>query len=373
MMGTLSGGFERFFQHMGTADRPRRPRTSRRSSRTSRACRPPPSSTTCSSCRASSGPDAGVTAAGRSPCRRPPTSCRCRAAPPGAGGVRLLLGVPYAAHPRRPAAGARPRPAAGRRRPASRSSSSCTAAAGGWAAGTAPARRTAAPTRRPFEQVAQAGIAVASVDYRLSGEATWPAQLHDAKAAVRWLRARADELGIDPDRIAAWGESAGGHLAELLGLTTDDAALEGDVGVTGPSSAVVRRRRLVRAQRRRRRRHRPRRRPGRRRPPARRSCWAPRRRACRSWPRRPARSRHVSARRPAVPAAARRGRPVHPVRAERAAARRAASRPGSRPSSTSTRTPTTCGWARPRPRQQALDRTIDFLRRQLDSDGGRRR
>ena len=48
---------------------------------------------------------------------------------------------------------------------------------------------------------------MASIDYRLSGEAVWPAQLHDAKAAVRWLRARADELGIDPDRIAAWGES----------------------------------------------------------------------------------------------------------------------------------------------------------------------
>src|SRR5947209_18768272 len=96
--------------------------------------------------------------------------------------------------------------------------------------------RDAAPT--PFERLAQAGIAVASVDYRLSGEATWPAQLHDAKAAVRWLRARADELGVDGDRVAAWGESAGGHLAELLGLTGEDPGLEGDVGIGGPSSAV---------------------------------------------------------------------------------------------------------------------------------------
>jgi acetyl esterase/lipase len=93
-------------------------------------------------------------------------------------------------------------------------------------------------TPSPFERIAQAGIAVASVDYRLSGEAVWPAQLHDAKAAVRWLRARAIEIGIDGDRIAAWGESAGGHLAELLGLTTDPA-LEGDVGIAGPSSAVA--------------------------------------------------------------------------------------------------------------------------------------
>ena len=79
-------------------------------------------------------------------------------------------------------------------------------------------------------------------DYRLSGEATWPAQLHDAKAAVRWLRHRADELGIDPDRIGAWGESAGGHLAALLGVTGTldaDAPLEGTVGVTGVASAVA--------------------------------------------------------------------------------------------------------------------------------------
>jgi acetyl esterase/lipase len=111
---------------------------------------------------------------------------------------------------------------------------------GGWRLGSrhgaGPAYRGWSPT--PFERVAQAGVAVASVDHRLSGEATWPAQLHDAKAAVRWLRARAGELGVDPDRVAAWGESAGGHLAEQLGLVTDPA-LEGDVGVTGPPSAVA--------------------------------------------------------------------------------------------------------------------------------------
>jgi len=112
---------------------------------------------------------------------------------------------------------------------------------GGWRLGSrhaaGPAYRGASPS--PFERVAQAGIAVASVDYRLSGEATFPAQLHDGKAAVRWLRARAAEIGIDPERIAAWGESAGGHLAELLGLTGDDAALEGDAGIVGPSSRVA--------------------------------------------------------------------------------------------------------------------------------------
>jgi acetyl esterase/lipase len=111
---------------------------------------------------------------------------------------------------------------------------------GGWRLGS---RHSAGPAYRdadpgPFERVARAGVAVASIDYRLSGEAAWPAQLHDAKAAVRWLRFRAAELGIDPDRVASWGESAGGHLAELLGLTGDDADLEGAVGVTGPSSRV---------------------------------------------------------------------------------------------------------------------------------------
>lgn len=112
---------------------------------------------------------------------------------------------------------------------------------GGWRLGS---RHSAGPAYRgadpgPFEQFAQAGIAVASIDYRLSGEAIWPAQLHDAKAAVRWLRRRSADLGIDPARIAAWGESAGGHLAELLGLTIDDQALEGEVGIVGSSSSVA--------------------------------------------------------------------------------------------------------------------------------------
>ena len=112
---------------------------------------------------------------------------------------------------------------------------------GGWRLGS---RHSAGPAYRgaepgPFEQFAQAGIAVASIDYRLSGEAIWPAQLHDAKAAVRWLRRRSAELGIDPTRIAAWGESAGGHLAELLGLTSDDGALEGEIGVVCSSSSVA--------------------------------------------------------------------------------------------------------------------------------------
>ncbi len=58
---------------------------------------------------------------------------------------------------------------------------------------------------------------MASIEYRLSGEATFPAQIQDCKAAIRWLRANAATYGLDPGRIAAWGSSAGGHLVALLG------------------------------------------------------------------------------------------------------------------------------------------------------------
>jgi acetyl esterase/lipase len=82
------------------------------------------------------------------------------------------------------------------------------------------------------------GYAIASIQYRLSGEAPWPAQIHDCKAAVRWLRAHAAEHGLDPERIGVWGASAGGHLACLLG-DAQDPAIEGDEGETGVSSRVA--------------------------------------------------------------------------------------------------------------------------------------
>jgi acetyl esterase/lipase len=76
------------------------------------------------------------------------------------------------------------------------------------------------------------------VDYRHALEAPFPAQLHDLKAAVRYLREHAGVLGIDPDRIGTWGESAGGHLAALLGVTGTREDLEGGLGVQVHSSAV---------------------------------------------------------------------------------------------------------------------------------------
>jgi acetyl esterase/lipase len=82
------------------------------------------------------------------------------------------------------------------------------------------------------------GYACASIEYRLSGEAIWPAQIEDCKCAVRFLRAHAAALGIDPARIGAWGSSAGGHLAALLGLAADAPALEGQGGWPEHSSAV---------------------------------------------------------------------------------------------------------------------------------------
>src|SRR5580698_2811050 len=63
------------------------------------------------------------------------------------------------------------------------------------------------------------GFALASLNYRLSQDAIFPAQLIDCKAAIRWLRAHAAENGIDPNHIAVWGASAGGHLVALLGTT----------------------------------------------------------------------------------------------------------------------------------------------------------
>ncbi|CAL9444851.1 alpha/beta hydrolase fold domain-containing protein [Streptomyces sp. enrichment culture] len=154
------------------------------------------------------------------------------------GGVLVRSGVPYAALP-----GARPLELDLWLPPAETAAPAPVVVflhGGGWRLGSrhrlGPAFAEYSPT--PFERVAQAGLAVAAIDYRLSGEAPWPAQLHDAKAAVRWLRARADALGIDAERVAAWGESAGGHLAALLGLTHDDPVLEGEVGITGFPSHV---------------------------------------------------------------------------------------------------------------------------------------
>ncbi|MFE2218400.1 alpha/beta hydrolase fold domain-containing protein [Streptomyces canus] len=91
----------------------------------------------------------------------------------------------------------------------------------------------------PFDLLAAAGFAVASIDYRLSAEAVFPAQLHDGKAALRWVRGHAEALGLDAERVVLWGESAGGHLAALLGLTACRPELETAPVAAGPCADVV--------------------------------------------------------------------------------------------------------------------------------------
>jgi acetyl esterase/lipase len=85
---------------------------------------------------------------------------------------------------------------------------------------------------------ARRGYVCASIEYRLSGEAIWPAQIEDVKCAVRYLRAHADELGLDPEQIGAWGASAGGHLVAMLGVAPDRPELEGSGGWAEHSSRV---------------------------------------------------------------------------------------------------------------------------------------
>lgn len=82
----------------------------------------------------------------------------------------------------------------------------------------------------PIDKLLDHGFAIASVDYRLSTQAPFPAQIHDIKAAVRFLRAKSSLYQINTRRIAIIGSSAGGHLAALVGVTNGHRELEGKVG-----------------------------------------------------------------------------------------------------------------------------------------------
>jgi acetyl esterase/lipase len=86
--------------------------------------------------------------------------------------------------------------------------------------------------------VASGNYVGVSVGYRLTDVAIWPAQIHDCKAAIRWVRANADKYKIDAEHIGATGSSAGGHLVSLLGTSGGVKELEGDNGSPGYSSRV---------------------------------------------------------------------------------------------------------------------------------------
>lgn len=90
---------------------------------------------------------------------------------------------------------------------------------GGWSRGN--------KRQCPATMMVRDGYAVASMQYRLTNEAAFPAQIEDCKAAVRWLRANAEKYRFDPDRIGVWGHSSGAHLAALLGTSGGVKSLEG--------------------------------------------------------------------------------------------------------------------------------------------------
>jgi acetyl esterase/lipase len=102
---------------------------------------------------------------------------------------------------------------------------------GGWAAGS---KDGCPPLNADYTRH---GYAVASIGYRLSSDAIFPAQIEDCKAAIRWLRAHAKDYNLDPDHIAVWGSSAGGHLVALLG--TSDHVKDFDVGENLDQSSRV--------------------------------------------------------------------------------------------------------------------------------------
>jgi acetyl esterase/lipase len=101
---------------------------------------------------------------------------------------------------------------------------------GGWTSGD--------KSHCPAIHFATKGFAIASINYRFSQHAIFPAQIYDCKAAVRWLRANAEKYGLDPKHIGAWGGSAGGQLVMLLGTTAGVKELEGPGGNADQSSSV---------------------------------------------------------------------------------------------------------------------------------------
>lgn len=100
---------------------------------------------------------------------------------------------------------------------------------GGWQGGHTRHSGAFANWPEALALLASRGYVVASVEYRLSGEARFPAAIQDVKTAIRWLRSKSTQFGIDPSRAVIWGGSAGGHLAALAATSCNVAALAPDL------------------------------------------------------------------------------------------------------------------------------------------------
>jgi acetyl esterase/lipase len=108
-----------------------------------------------------------------------------------------------------------------------------------WIGGSGWMADTGKESAEPIAEIFNAkGYAVAGVSIRSSSQAKFPAQVHDIKAAIRWLRAHAAQYNLDPKRFAIMGDSSGGWTTAMAALTDDVPALEGNLGVTGVSSRV---------------------------------------------------------------------------------------------------------------------------------------
>jgi len=99
--------------------------------------------------------------------------------------------------------------------------------------------RSGSKSNMPLGRIVEGGYTVASVDYRLSTQATFPAQIHDLKAAIRFLRGHSREWGIPSKKIVIAGDSAGAHLATLVGVSNGNKELEGEIGNDRSQSSDV--------------------------------------------------------------------------------------------------------------------------------------
>ncbi|MBI1249304.1 alpha/beta hydrolase fold domain-containing protein [bacterium] len=92
---------------------------------------------------------------------------------------------------------------------------------------------------RAMPLVREGDYAAVSIGYRLTGVASWPAQINDCQAGLRWVKANAEKYNWDPNRIVLWGSSAGGHLVAFMGVSADDQSVDGKLGPNTDQSLDV--------------------------------------------------------------------------------------------------------------------------------------